>query len=260
MQSIAGLWPWIQACLAILTLITILMLLLRSNKKSVKLNLPPGPRRLPIIGNLHQLGVSPHLSLARLSQKHGPLRLLQLGHVPNLVVSSAEMAKEVMKTQDLAFASRPMLVALKQLAYNCSDLAFAPYGEYWKQARKICVLQLLSLKKVQAFHSIREEEVACMVRTISSSCGDGGGGALNLTKMLHTYTNNIVSRVALGKKYYSNGEHGKYNFKDILDDMAILGSFCVGDFFPRMEWVDILTGFQTRLKNSSRDLDDFSPN
>ncbi|KAL4190640.1 hypothetical protein AMTRI_Chr07g25770 [Amborella trichopoda] len=47
-----------------------------------------------------------------------------------------------------------------------------------------------------------------MVRTISSSCGDGGGGALNLTKMLHTYTNNIVSRVALGKKYYSNGEHG----------------------------------------------------
>ncbi|WVZ09844.1 hypothetical protein V8G54_014374 [Vigna mungo] len=49
------------------------------------------------IGNLHQLGTLPHRSLQHLSRKHRPLMFLQLGSIPNLVVSSADMAKEIFK-------------------------------------------------------------------------------------------------------------------------------------------------------------------
>ncbi|KAL4190638.1 hypothetical protein AMTRI_Chr07g25750 [Amborella trichopoda] len=253
-----ALWPWIQACLAIVILIVILLVLLRnrSTKETASLNLPPGPRRLPIIGNMHQLGSLPHRSLASLSRKHGPLMLLQLGHVPSLVISSAKMAKEVLKTQDLAFASRPALVAANRLSYGRTDVVFAPYGDYWTEARKICVLHLLSIKKVQSFKPIREEEVASMVRAISCSCG---GGPVDLSELFYTLTNSIICRVTVGKSYSSEGgQQRNYNFLKIVGEFtALLGVFCAGDFFPSMGWVDIVTGIRARLNKNFKDLNGF---
>ncbi|GJX62155.1 cytochrome P450 [Tanacetum coccineum] len=95
------------------------------------LPLPPGPPGLPIIGNLHQLDMS-DLSdhLWRLSKRYGPLMSIRLGMVQTLVVSSAEMAKEVMKTNDLNFCTRPVLTGLKKISYDNKDIAFSPYSEY----------------------------------------------------------------------------------------------------------------------------------
>ena len=76
---------------------------------NTKKNFPPSPPKLPIIGNLLQLGQIPQRSLRDLSEKYGPLMLLHLGNKPTLVVSSANVAREVMKTHDLAFSDRPSL-------------------------------------------------------------------------------------------------------------------------------------------------------
>ena len=100
----------------------------KTSKNNTKL--PPGPRGLPFIGNLHQFDVSkPHVSFWELSKKYGPLMSLRLGFVPSLVVSSAKMAKEILKTHDLQFCSRPALVGQQKLSYNGLDLAFSPYDE-----------------------------------------------------------------------------------------------------------------------------------
>ncbi|XP_061336914.1 cytochrome P450 71A1-like [Gastrolobium bilobum] len=130
---------------SILCFISVIMFMLKLKRKN-NYNLPPSPPKLPIIGNLHQLGTLPHRSFQTLSKKYGPLMLLQLGQTKTLVVSSADMAREITKTHDVAFSNRPESTAAKFLLYGYKDIGFAPYGEEWRQKKKICVLELLSQK------------------------------------------------------------------------------------------------------------------
>ncbi|KAL1568295.1 unspecific monooxygenase [Salvia divinorum] len=135
----------------------------RSHAPSSLKRPPPSPPKLPGGGNLHQLGSLPHRSLHSLSRRYGPLMLLHFGKVPVLIASSAEAAREIMKDQDEIFASRPKMSIPARLIYNCRDVAFAPYGEYWRRIRGICVLHLLSSKRVQSYRRVREEETSLMV-------------------------------------------------------------------------------------------------
>ena len=111
-----------------LLLILPIILLMKKMKRKNK-QLPPGPPKLPLLGNLHQLGSLPHRALWQLSQKYGPVMFLKLGGVPTVIISSAESAKEVLKVHDLDCCSRPLLAGTGKLSYNYLDIAFVPYGE-----------------------------------------------------------------------------------------------------------------------------------
>jgi len=80
------------------------------------LNLPPGPRALPIVGSLHLLGTHPHRSLAELASQYGPLMSVWLGQRLCIVASTAEAAKEFLKLQDANFAFRPSIQAAEIIA------------------------------------------------------------------------------------------------------------------------------------------------
>uniref|UniRef100_A0A2N9JBQ1 Uncharacterized protein n=1 Tax=Fagus sylvatica TaxID=28930 RepID=A0A2N9JBQ1_FAGSY len=87
------------------------------------LKLPPGPWKLPLIGNLHQLigsGSLPHSSLRVLAEKHGPVLQLKLGEVLAVIISSPEAAREVLKTHELSFAQRPNFFVSEFLSYKFS--------------------------------------------------------------------------------------------------------------------------------------------
>ncbi|XP_030937818.1 cytochrome P450 71A1-like [Quercus lobata] len=222
---------------------------LKSGKR--KFNLPPNPPRLPIIGNLHQLGNMTHLSLQSLAKKFGPIIYLQLGQVPTVVVSSARLAKEVMKTHDLALSSRPKIFSAKHLLYNCTDVAFSPYGAYWRHIRKICILELLSASRVQSYSFVREEEVARLVCRVAQSYPS----TTNLSKMLGLYANDVLCRAAFGRDF-SGGEYDSHGFQKMLEEFQVLlGGFSIGDFFPSIELIHSLTGMKSRLQNTFQRFD-----
>ncbi|KAL4193287.1 hypothetical protein AMTRI_Chr06g198640 [Amborella trichopoda] len=233
-------------------LLLLLLYLHHSNKSGSKMKRPPGPSGLPIIGNLHQLGSLPHRSLAHLAKIYGPFMHLQLGRVSTLVVSSPKMAELAMRTHDHALCSRPIRAATNHLTYNSTDVAFAPYGPYWRHVRKICILELLSSKRVQSFRNVRKEEVGRLVDSIFVS--SKAKAPVNLRDVFHSLTNNVVCRVALGKSYWED----EPELKEILNSSRPLTSgFFVGDFFPSLEWVKYLTGFQRRLEKNLRQRDSF---
>ncbi|KAH7674741.1 Cytochrome P450 B-class protein [Dioscorea alata] len=184
--------------------------------------------------------------------KHGPLMFLKLGQVPTLVVSSSEMARKIMKTHDLIFASRPVLKASHTVLYGNNDLALAPYGEYWRQMRKICVTHLLSMRRVQLFQAAREKEVAHLMDKIVFHASSHPLKALNMSQVLFCFTNDMLCRAILGE--FSRDQEGRNEiFLEMIEENMILFSgFNLDDYFPSIGWLTSLLGFDERAKRNFR--------
>uniref|UniRef100_A0A2C9W7G6 Cytochrome P450 n=1 Tax=Manihot esculenta TaxID=3983 RepID=A0A2C9W7G6_MANES len=203
--------------------------------------LPPGPWKLPVIGNMHQLLDSlPHRSLARLAMKYGPLMHLKLGEVSTVVVSSPDIAKQILKTHDIDFAQRSSFLAPEIITYDCTDIVFSPYGGYWRQLRKICMVELLSTKRVQSFRWIREEEVENLIKTISSH----EGSPINVSDLIFSLTYGMVSRAAFGKKYKDQEQF----MKVIKKVFELASGFSVADMYPSIKLLQKVTGLRPKLE------------
>lgn len=237
--------------------LSILTLFLFSrNLRKKKLNLPPGPKPWPVIGNLNLVGSLPHQSLHQLSQKYGPLMHLQFGSFPVVVGSSVEMAKIFLKTMDITFVSRPKTAAGKHTTYNYSDITWSPYGSYWRQARKMCVMELFSARRLDSYEYIRVEEMNSLIKELFKSAGK----PILLKDYLSTVSLNVISRMVLGKRYLDESDNSivtPEEFKKMLDELFLLnGVFNIGDSIPYIDFLD-LQGYIKRMKILSKKFDRF---
>ena len=233
---------------------TLLLALLRRRRRRISASArppPPSPPGLPIIGHLHLLTDMPHHSLAALAAGGlGPLFALRLGRVPTAVVSSARLAGLVLRAHDHVFASRPQLVSAQYISFGCSDVTFSRHGPYWRQARKICVSELLSPRRVSSFRVVRDEETGRMVSRLM----DRSGSATDVSEAVFTVANDVLCRVAFGRRFI-RGEGQKRHLLGVLAEaQELFGGFCAGDFFPEWGWVNSLTGFKRRCESNLEDL------
>ncbi|KAK2985479.1 hypothetical protein RJ640_004330 [Escallonia rubra] len=213
-------------------------------------NLPPGPWKLPFIGNMHHLigGSQVHSMLRDLSQKYGPLMHLQLGEISTIVVSSPEMATEIMKTHDILFAQRPYHIAADILSYNSTDIISSPYGEYWRQLRKICIMEILSAKRVQTFRSIREEEVSDLIQSIFREAKS----TINLSKKISSLTFATIGRAAFGKK-----SKDQEAFISTMQEVAnVATGLTVAELYPSIKWLQKICGIESKLLQFHKKFDE----
>lgn len=214
---------------------------------------PPGPRCLPFIGSLlHLLTSQPQVSLRDLAKKHGPVMYLRLGQVDTVVISSPSAAQEVLRDNTLTFASRPSILAAEIMTYGNTDMAFAPYGMYWRTMRKLCTVELLSARKVRQFAPIRDSETMTLVRNVQLAGRDGR--PVNLATLLVSCANAITAKATLGDGCDAQLKEQFFSAIDV--GIRFSGGFCVGDLFPCLWFADIVTGQRRRLRRARGELED----
>jgi len=206
------------------------------------------------------MGPLPHRSIHTLSKRYGPLMYLRFGSFPVVVGSSAEMAKFFLKTQDAVFIDRPKTAAGKYNTYNYSDITWSPYGAYWRQARKMCLTELFSAKRLESYEYIRSEEMRALLRDLR----EASGRVVVLKEYLSTMSLNVITRMVLGKKYLTHKEEGASGTtttleecKWMIDEWFVLnGVLNIGDSIPWLDWLD-LQGDIKRMKNLTKMFDRF---
>lgn len=166
-----------------------------------------------------------------------------------MVVSSAEGAREVLKTQDIHLANRPELVAPTALFYNNSGIAFARYGEQWRELKKMATLVLFTAKRVQSFREIREEEASKLIKSIASEAASGS--VVNLSDKLFSFIFNVASRIVC-KKEGEDQETFRVVVTNLLD--AISASY-IADLYPSIKWLDSISGLRSKLNEMVKDSD-----
>ncbi|CAM8973939.1 unnamed protein product [Rhodiola kirilowii] len=222
-----------------LLLVTIFWVL-RKLKNSPRL--PPSPYALPIIGHLHLIAPIPHQALYNLSIKHGPLMHIKLGSVQCVAVSSADMAKEVFRTNETCFMNRPKLTAVEYLTNGSSDMVFAPYGPYWKFMSKLCMSELLGGRTLERLHPVRQEERRNLVNVMMQKAS--ASESVDLGRELLKMTNNIITRMMMGETCSEYEDDVGSVARQLLE---LSGKFNLADYIRFCKNLE-LQRFEKRLK------------
>ncbi|KNA04972.1 hypothetical protein SOVF_194720 [Spinacia oleracea] len=213
--------------------------ILPSNPKNKNLP-PPSPPSIPILGHLHLLKPPFHRTLQSLSQRYGPIFSLRLGCQPVLVVSSPWAAEECFNQNDIVFANRPKFIIGEHLGYNHSLLIWSPYGEHWRNLRRVATLTMLSFRRINEAGPTRKMEIRNMI----SELLEGGTRKVNLNQVFGKLARNFVMRIMNGKPWE----------KMVMSPPANLMTVC--DFLPVLRWVGF-RGIEKELINMKKERDEF---
>ncbi|CAL0313446.1 unnamed protein product [Lupinus luteus] len=224
-------------------------------------NLPPGPPSLPIIGNLHLLSHPLHRTLHRLSQKHGQIFSLWFGSRFVVVVSSPTTVQECFTKHDIVLANRPPLLAGKHIGYNFTAVTVAPYGDHWRNVRRIMALEVLSTQRLNGFLEIRKDEIVKLVRNLAREAR-GEFAKVEMKSRLSEMTFNTIMRMISGKRYYGEDcdvtdvEEAKQLREIIKELVSVGGSSNPAEFVSILRWFDF-GNLEKRVKSIASRMDAF---
>ncbi|XP_002510312.2 cytochrome P450 CYP82D47 [Ricinus communis] len=254
----------VVAMFAFLLFLYCLLLVLKG--KTYKKRVPPQPKGAwPVLGHLPLLGgpLEPHVILGNMADKYGPIFTIKMGVHQSLTISSWELVKECFTINDKIFANRPNFLAAELMGYNSAMFGFSPYGQYWRQMRKITTLELLSNHRLQTFKHVRESEVRAGIIDIyqlwEKSREDNKGVIVKMKQWFADITLNVIFRIIFGKRYINytttqeDGDSDQWR-EAVRNFFVLSGKFVVSDAVPFLRWLD-LGGYEKSMKKTARELD-----
>ncbi|KAK3411999.1 hypothetical protein EUGRSUZ_I00750 [Eucalyptus grandis] len=241
--------------LTVLSLVILYFFLTREPK-----NLPPSPPSLPIIGHLHHLKLPLHRTLLNLSTKYGPITNLRFGVRRFVVVSSLPLAEECFTKNDVVLANRPKLYIGKHLSYNFTTLILAPYGDHWRNLRKIATIEVLSSHRINLLSHVRRDEIQRLMLRLARG-GFQTHHKVELKTLFSELTFNIMMRMIAAKRYYGEGltidEAEAREARELIKEfVGSNGISYLGDFLPILKLVDY-NGVKKRVVELKEKFDAF---
>nr|XP_027094952.1 isoflavone 3'-hydroxylase-like [Coffea arabica] len=197
----------------------------------------PSPPSLPLIGHLHLLKEPLNQTLQSLSAKYGEILLLRLGVRKALIVTSPSAVEECFTKNDIIFANRPRSLSSKHFSYNYTTISVAPYGDHWRNLRRLAALEIFSPARIAVFTGTRKTELMLLLRELMHKCNEGGGSTkVDLKSKFVELAFNILSMTMAGKRYYGENvadaeeaRKARFLIREMLENS---GRSNLGDYLP----------------------------
>ncbi|XP_020599986.1 uncharacterized protein LOC110039303 [Phalaenopsis equestris] len=202
--------------------------------------LPPGPRRLPLLGNLSLLLLpNLHHRLARLSLTYGPIMHLRVGTKLWIVISSPKIAKQIFTENDVDFSDHEQPIAAAVISYGGANLVRCPYGPTWRMLRRVFVHELVNAKSMA--DAAMELRRSAMKRAVRGIWARGRGGvAINVGELAFEVSLNMLMSMLCGDVKSVGWRDGGKEFRRVMKEtVELLGRQNVSDYFPVISGFDL---------------------
>ncbi|XP_071393946.1 cytochrome P450 1A1 [Centroberyx affinis] len=207
----------------------------------------PGPKPLPIIGNVLEVGSKPYLSLTAMSKRYGPVFQIQIGMRPVVVLSGNDMIRQALIKQGEDFAGRPDLYSF-QFINDGKSLAFSTdQAGVWRARRKLALSALRSFSSLEG----TTPEYSCMLE--EHICKEGeylikqlktvmkADGSFDPFRHIVVSVANVICGMCFGRRY-SHDDQELLSLVNLSDEFGqVVGSGNPADFIPMLRFLPSVT-------------------
>lgn len=203
----------------------------------------PGPKPLPIIGNVLEVGNKPYLSLTAMSKRYGPVFQIQIGMRPVVVLSGNDMVRQALIKQGEEFAGRPDLYSF-QFINDGKSLAFSTdQAGVWRARRKLAYSALRSFSTLEG----KTPEYSCMLE--EHICKEGeylikqlnnvmkADGSFDPFRHIVVSVANVICGMCFGRRYDHNDQE-LLSLVNLSEEFGqVVGSGNPADFMPILRFL-----------------------
>ncbi|CAK6970130.1 cytochrome P450 2F2-like [Scomber scombrus] len=202
-----------------LLLVAVLLLLLLFRTQRPK-NFPPGPRPIPIFGNMLQLNLeSPIDDLERLAKHYGNVYSLYIGPKPAVVVNGLQALKEAFVTKAADFSGRPQDLMVNHaimVKANAPGVILADYSPGWREQRRF---GLMTLRNLGLGKLSMEQRILGEIHRIIKPLEQSVGKTINPKLLFHNAASNIICQVLFARQFEYDDEFMKF-FVDLFHETS----------------------------------------
>jgi cytochrome P450 len=193
-----------------------------------KLPLPPGPRKLPVVGNLHQI---PSSNLWRKYQQwhkqYGPIITIKKGPGTTIILGSAKVAKDLLHDRGSIYSSRPHMYFIGECVFGGIQPSIMPYGPKWRLFHKV-QMAFVNVNTAQAYRPLQALESQQLLRDLTESD--------DFTKAFERHSTSLLYTLAYGKRIMTGKEEEMRDLEElgaILEKVLLEAArYQLPDMFP----------------------------
>ncbi|GJN20538.1 hypothetical protein PR202_gb07929 [Eleusine coracana subsp. coracana] len=233
-------------------------------KKQVTGRRPPEPAALPIIGNMHQLIWNKPCVfrwIYRLLDRMGTdILCLRFGSTHVVAVACPEMAREVLRTKEAMFMSRPATFVSSVFSYGYKSASLTTVDQQWRKMRRIVTSEILSPALDRQLHGRRVEEADDLIRYVYNKIKIAPESNIDIRYIGQHFAGNLIRRLVFGKKHFGEspvigpGDEEVQHVAALFTLVNYVYSFCVSDYFPGLVGLN-LDGHEKVAKGVARTFD-----
>lgn len=234
-DSVLARGEWIFAATAAAAVLVLLTLRFQAGQNCQgRFKRIPGPRQLPIIGNIGQVDAArQHPKFLEWARRYGEIYQVRFGSNRIVVLNSAKASIELLDRRSSIYSCRQGPHFAHDLMSAGQRQVFLPYSKEWKAARA-SVHPFLMGTKSQGYKTIQEHESAVLIHDLlrhTQHClSHPRDQDLPLTHEtgweahVRRYTTSVVMNITYGRRVTSTYRNPElHKIYDVLGNLAVVG-------------------------------------